>query len=92
MNTNIEIQPQDLAMEKFRQTFPVLLARPMVSSCGLRMSYDLTFSHRKDEYLAMAETIIIIGGLPLKPYLQPFGKGIYLVIAFDQTELVPENY
>jgi hypothetical protein len=89
---NDTITPAHEALDAFRRFFSIPLMKVTVSEDGNRISYDLTGCARFDEYRALAETIVLVSALPLKVSKCSFGFGVYLVLEFDSSKLIPVNY
>jgi hypothetical protein len=75
MNTNIEIQPQDLAMEKFRALFQAPLPVCHVFKDGRVMRYRIRNERLALEYHAMALRIIDQNSLPLEATIDNWKVG-----------------
>jgi hypothetical protein len=96
MNNTFEIQPQDIAMEAFRSAFNIPLVTHLVSN-GRLMRMRVVSETRAAEYLAIAQTIILVNRLPLRVEISEWVVGNcifdrWLEIQFDQTQTVPECY
>ena len=96
MDNNFQPQPQDLAMDAFRGAFNIPLTTHVIKD-GKLMRIRVTNSERADEYLALAQTIILINHLPLAVGINEWQIGNcifdrWIVVEFDQTKLVPEAY
>lgn len=95
-NTNFQPQAQDEAMDRFRSAFAIPLTTHVINNGNL-MRMRVTNSSRAQEFLALAQTIILINQLPLVPRLNEWKVGEcifdrWLEIEFDQTQTVPECY
>lgn len=95
-NANFQPQVQDEAMDRFRAAFAIPLTTHVVKNGNL-MRMRVTNSDRAQEFLALAQTLILINQLPLMPRLSEWKVGEcifdrWLEIEFDQTQTVPECY
>ena len=61
-----DLPPQDQAMDRFRELFPMMSTRSWVSSDGCRMRYPLHRSLKVDKWLQMARFVIVLFQLPLE--------------------------
>ena len=83
-------------MEAFRGAFSLPLVCHVVSN-GRLMRLRVVSANRAAEYLAIAQTVILVNRLPLVPKISEWKVGScifdrWLEIQFDQTQTVPECY
>jgi len=65
MENDIELAPQDVAMQAFLTRFPVPLTRVRISDDGKKMIYRLRGSKMVEQYLQVARWTIVGFNLPL---------------------------
>lgn len=79
MENDIELSPQDIAMQAFLTRFPVPLTRVRISDDGKKMTYRLRGSKSVGQYLQVARWTIIGFNLPLKAERSTFQIGDFII-------------
>jgi hypothetical protein len=87
---------QDMAINQFRSVFNIPLVSHTVSN-GRILRMRVVSPSRATEYLAIAQTIILVNRLPLTVGISEWKVGgcifdRWLQVEFDSSKLVPENY
>lgn len=75
MENDIELAPQDIAMQAFLTRFPVPLTRMKISPDGKKLTYRLRGSKSVEQYLQVARWTIIGFNLPLTVERSTFSIG-----------------